>query len=433
VGEACRIYNLFPRLAGPLDAWPAHAERAARLGFNWVFINPVQQPGFSGSLYSLRDHYRINRDFLPPGHDGDGRAELTATLGALRGLGLHVMIDLVVNHTAIDSPLLQQHPAWYRWTEENGQREVLRPFAVDPDDPNLRTVWGDLAEIDNVTSPERDALWDYWDAWVADLQALGFEGFRCDAAYKVPAALWRRLTRNAQARRPGTLFCAETLGCRPHEVQALHGAGFDLLFNSSKYWNFDSSWALEQHERYQTVAPSISFPESHDTERLAAWCDGRERVMCQRYAFAAAFSQGVMAPIGFEFGFRRPLHVVESRPEDWESPSMDLSDFLRRVNGLKQRYRVLGVEGRLEALGPLDRATLLLKKRDPATGQAMLLLINKDWHQSQEISLPNPSLLGSDAPLQLHRILDGGLEPWPGHGKVWLRPAEIVYALPQPE
>ena len=66
------------------------------------------------------------------------------------------------------------------------------------------------------------------------------------------------------------------------------------------------------------VAPSISFPESHDTARLAAETGGDEAVQRQRYAFAAAFSAGVMMPIGYEFGFRRQVNVVETMPSDWE-------------------------------------------------------------------------------------------------------------------
>jgi starch synthase (maltosyl-transferring) len=37
-----RIYNLFPRLAGPVSQWEPHLARAADLGFNAVFINPCK-------------------------------------------------------------------------------------------------------------------------------------------------------------------------------------------------------------------------------------------------------------------------------------------------------------------------------------------------------------------------------------------------------
>jgi starch synthase (maltosyl-transferring) len=61
-----RIYNLFPLLAGPVSDWKPHLERAARMGFDWVFVNPIQQPGRSGSLYSIADYFRINKALLKP-------------------------------------------------------------------------------------------------------------------------------------------------------------------------------------------------------------------------------------------------------------------------------------------------------------------------------------------------------------------------------
>ncbi|HLA39613.1 MAG TPA: hypothetical protein VJ417_06440, partial [Candidatus Glassbacteria bacterium] len=65
------IYNLFPLLAGPFSKWRKHYERAARMGFNWVFVNPVSQPGFSGSLYSVKDYYSFNSLLLDERTDRD--------------------------------------------------------------------------------------------------------------------------------------------------------------------------------------------------------------------------------------------------------------------------------------------------------------------------------------------------------------------------
>ncbi len=48
--EKMIIYNLFPLLAGTFKDWEKHLLRASRMGFNWVFVNPIQQVGTSGSL-----------------------------------------------------------------------------------------------------------------------------------------------------------------------------------------------------------------------------------------------------------------------------------------------------------------------------------------------------------------------------------------------
>ena len=60
------IYNLFPLLAGPFDQWEPHLKRAAAMGFDWVFVNPIQKLGRSGSLYSIADYFAINKALLRP-------------------------------------------------------------------------------------------------------------------------------------------------------------------------------------------------------------------------------------------------------------------------------------------------------------------------------------------------------------------------------
>ena len=353
------IYNLFPRLVGSMDRWPEHTARARRMGFNWVYINPIQYPGFSGSLYAVKDFYRLNPLFVPEGA-ADPEAFLADTLATIHDQGLRVMMDLVINHTAKDSDLAKQHPDWF-CRDDDG--ELVSPSAIDPADARNVTVWGDLAEVDNADSEDRDALWAYWTDMALHNLDLGFDGFRCDAAYKVPAPLWRHLIGAARRHKPAVLFAAETLGCRLEEVRELDGVGFDYLFNSAKYWNFDAPWLLQQHKEFGALAPSIAFAESHDTPRLWAETDGLEQVHKQRYAFTALFSAGLLMPIGFEYGFRRAVDVVQTTPDDWETPNVDLSEFVGRVNGLKGADPVLGQEGRWEVATSLDAPTVVLCKR----------------------------------------------------------------------
>src|SRR5262249_14145125 len=203
------------------------------------------------------------------------------------------------------------HPGWFR---RDARGEVLSPRVADPDEPTRVTVWGDLAEIDHETREDREGLWAFWGTLIERALDLGFTGFRCDAAYKVPGELWARLIGGAKAREPRTLFLAETLGCKVEETAALASAGFDYFYNSSKWWDFVAPWALEQHEQFRKVAPSVAFPDSHDTARLAAESGAGEAVPRQRYAFAACFSAGLQMTVGYEFGFRRPLDVVRTRP-----------------------------------------------------------------------------------------------------------------------
>jgi starch synthase (maltosyl-transferring) len=182
------------------------------------------------------------------------------------------------------------------------------------------------------------------------------------------------------------MFIAENLGGMMEQVEGLRSAGFDYLFNSSKWWDFRQGWLLEQYERFRSIAPSISFPETHDTERLAADLAERgittprdvERRYRQAYVFAAVFSTGVMIPMGFEFGFKKRLHVVSTRATDWETPAFDLTRFIGDVNKLKASVPVLNEEGPQRAIHLGDGRILCLLRRAMRGSTWSVVIVNTD-------------------------------------------------------
>jgi starch synthase (maltosyl-transferring) len=296
-----RIYNLFPPLIGSIEKWTSHLDRIAGMGFDWLFLNPFHQPGFSGSLYAVKDYFQLNPLFRGNSRKVDDALLAEFTAAAARH-GLAVMMDLVINHTSKDSVLVHEHPEWFVH-EPDGS--LHSPRAVDPDNPDKVTVWGDLAAID-YGEPARAEITGYWRSLVRHYIGLGFRGFRADAAYQVPPPVWRDVIAAAREEPEDVIFAAETLGCRLEQVTALHEAGFDYLFNSAKWWDFKAPWLLEQYETLRHIAPTIAFPESHDTERLARELAARgvtavpevEAIYRQRYVFAATFSTGLMMPAG---------------------------------------------------------------------------------------------------------------------------------------
>jgi len=385
--EGLRIYNLFPTLAGPIAGWTAQLPRIAVMGFNAVYINPFHYPGFSGSLYAVKDYYRLNPRFRGKARGKDD-ALLRGFTDKARGHGLRVIMDLVVNHTAKDSELTASRPQWFA---RNGDGEIQSPFAVDPDNPERRTVWGDLAEID-YRPPQRDEIVAYFEALVRHYVGLGFGGFRCDAAYKVPAEVWRRLIGAAKAVDPEIVFLAENLGATVAQVDALAEAGFDYLFNSMKWWDFESPWLLEQYERFRHIAPTIAFPESHDTERLitellaAGFPESEiEARYKQAYAFAAAFSTGVMMPMGFEFGWARRISVVPQDEETAEPPRFDLSAFIAGINRLKQAVPALNEEGPQRLLSRPNDPLIALLRQSESGAERAFTLVNTQEREPREV------------------------------------------------
>lgn len=419
------IYNLFPRLAGQAVHWLSHARRALELGCNWLFINPIAQPGGSRSLYATQDYYRVNRDFVSDAMDAKGRELrcLTPVFRDMSALGVWPLADLVINHTSVDCPLIQEHPSWFRWDDHG---KIRHPYAVDPDDPFKKTVWGDLAEVDNRSSPNRDALWHYWERLIEAYLGIGVKGFRCDAAYQVPVELWKSLIAHAKSLIPDVLFWAENLGCTVEQTRALRDAGFDLFCNSSKWWNFRDAWCLDQHREFQDL-PSVSFAETHDTARLSSETGGNEAIQRQRYAFAAIFSAGLMLPIGFEFGFQKKLDVVTTSSADWEEPVFDIRAFIRNVHEAKLRYPLLQGEGAIRRIETSTPEILILSRQSHcAPHEQWWIVVNTVVDHARRVAFKSSFL--TNARLEFLRLTSIDREPYfqPCPHEMMMGPAEVL-------
>jgi starch synthase (maltosyl-transferring) len=422
MSTATLIYNLFPPLFGSLPRWEEHLDRIADMGFTWIYLNPINTPGISGSLYAVKDYFAINPLFNP-GSGEDPEKALAHFLAAAQRRKLKVMLDLVINHTAIDSPLTVQHPEWFA-RDEDGR--IKNPSAIDPADATHITVWGDLAELEYWPPPDPEGLLHFWDQVISYYLRLGFAGFRCDAAYKIPGDLWARLIGEARNLVPEVQFFAETLGCRLKELAQLSSSGFDFIYNSSKWWDFQEDWCLEQYNRFRSLAPSISFPETHDTERLAKESGGNIEVARQRYLFAAFFSTGLLMPAGYEYGFKKRLNVVKTRPQYWESPGYDLGTYITQVNRMKAGCPVLLEEGPIARLDFPETGkapvVFLIKTRDSRKGRVLAVINTTD--QEQQVELPDlTEMLGEPAsdwqdltpdmiPLRLSPSLNFSLAPF---------------------
>ena len=414
-----KIYNLFPLLAGPFDAWEPHLRRAASMGFDWVFVNPIQKLGRSGSLYSIADYFDINPALLNPRSKLSADEQVRAMAATAEKLGLSLMIDLVINHCAEDSPLVAAHPDWF--AQEHGR--VAHPYCIEAN--GTKVVWRDLAQFDHDGALRRagtpDGLLAYFVKIVEHLIGLGFRGFRCDAAYQLPAEIWHRLIDAIRARHPGTVFVAETLGCTPDQTRETAGAGFDAIFNSAKWWDFHGNWLLEQYEATRHIAPSIGFPESHDTRRMFEEFEGNVDAMRQRYLFTAMFASGVMIPMGFEFGFRKRLDVVTTVPADWETPNTDLTGFIAQVNAIKDQAPTFAHEGRIDRLDYPDPSILVLRKHDINGPAKALLVLNKDPWQPRRFWIDDLRHLVDGEPLR-DLSPDWPMDQLPAPFEFWLGP-----------
>ncbi|XP_058515908.1 uncharacterized protein LOC131479414, partial [Ochotona princeps] len=182
--ESISVQTVLSRCLGPFSRWPRMFRNTSKLGYNVVHFTPLQALGESGSCYSIADQLHISEYFLDetsePGvagvheeeddDDGDdegsiriaqqaatmlrrmtssdivGFEELRSIVKYLeQDLGLLSVTDLVLNHTANNSPWLFEHPESGYTLENSPWLRGAYELDCKIQDFNRRLVRGEFA------------------------------------------------------------------------------------------------------------------------------------------------------------------------------------------------------------------------------------------------------------------------------------------------
>lgn len=171
------IYEVFVRNHGRSSSFAdvtADLPRIRDMGVDVVWFMPIHpigelnKKGNLGCPYSVRNYRQVNPEY-------GTKEEFRLLCQYAHALGLRVMIDVVFNHTAHDSFLVEQHPEWYRQDQQGA------PVTTVPQ-------WSDVIDL----SYGHPALWDYLIETLRQWLELGVDGFRCDVASIVPLDFWKR-------------------------------------------------------------------------------------------------------------------------------------------------------------------------------------------------------------------------------------------------
>ena len=375
-----KIYNLYPSALGNISDWIEHIKEIKDMGFDTIYINPIFETGYSKSIYAPKNFYNIDEVFLDPFSEFTGEEQLKLFTDAVHENGLKIIIEIILTHTAIDSELLMSHPSWYKYDGEG-----LKKYF--PDGVDSQIEWGDMIEIDNENSIDRENLWQYWGNMIENYIGLGFDGFKCDAVNRVPYDLWKRLIDYAKGMDENLVFIGDNLGANIIEMLELTKAGFDYLFTSLKWWDFESTWFLEQHYKFKNYVKLISFPENHDTERVAKRYNGNEAALKMWYTISAFMNTGVMIPIGFEYGCRERLDVMSDFEYDIKESNLNIKSHIKWINGVKDSLTILKEESDIFIINVENSNAFVIKKLSKDRKEELLLVVNRNIESSETIEI----------------------------------------------
>src|SRR5439155_1783036 len=106
----------------------------------------------------------------------------------------------------------------------------------------------------------------------------------------------------------------------------------------------------------------------------------------QSYAFAAAFSAGVMMPMGFEYGWARRIWVVPRDEEPAEPARFDLGPFIAGVNQMKKAVPALNEDGPQRLLSRKDDPLVVLLRQSDSGVERAFTLVNTQERDSREVA-----------------------------------------------
>ncbi|PLZ00999.1 DUF3416 domain-containing protein [Burkholderia sp. WAC0059] len=393
---APRIYFVHSALVGPLDAWPACFAHAAALGFDHVLIGALFEPGPNGDGRLVADSARLH-PALAAAQPAD--AALRTLCAAAREHGLTLLADLALDRVAAGGALHTANPGSFLPFEPGDAR-------LDPRDghPEANAVWADFAR-DAATNGT--PLLASWTRRLVELGDAGLGGFRFDSPHRTPPGFWRALGATVRARHPQMRWLAATPGLARDEIARLEGAGFDATFSSLRWWDFASSWLVEEHDVLRRVGSPVAFPEAPYGTRLVRDFDGAADPHTVRAGYrrlmraAAALGTGWLVPMGFEYGIGEAVSPASGSAAAYADAKarapFDLSADIAACNALQRETWIASANGAWRMLSSPDAPVAALLRGDSAdpreAGEAVLVLAN-------------PSL---DAPVRVEmaRLLDG--------------------------
>lgn len=108
--DSIQCQTVIAKLLGPFPEWEGRLKVSYETGYNMIHFTPIQELGQSNSAYSIRNQLCLNPSFNTKdkkyGYD-DVEKLVNEMVVNWKTLSL---TDLVLNHTANDSPWLQEHP-----------------------------------------------------------------------------------------------------------------------------------------------------------------------------------------------------------------------------------------------------------------------------------------------------------------------------------
>lgn len=352
------------------------------LGVNIIWIMPIYPIGIKnrkgplGSYYSVRNYFGINPEF-------GNKVDFRALVDSIHSHGMKVILDWVANHTAWDNPLTKEHPNWYKH-DKNGN---FVPPVKD---------WTDVIALDYTKPGLRKYMISAMDYWVKNFD---IDGYRCDAAGKVPINFWEQARKSLDAIKP-VFMLAEAEGPKFHEA-------FDMTYGWDTYHLFNDiakgkatadqlTTMLKKEKRtYPRDSYRMRFTSNHDENSWSGTVFERLDGGAATFAVLTCTMDGMpLVYDGQEAGMNKRLKFFSRDPIDWKpSPFRELYTKLFTLKHENPALRNGDQGGPMEILSNTKPKTVFAFTRQKS-GHKVLVILNLG-DKNEDVTITGASMSGT--------------------------------------
>ncbi|WMD22213.1 alpha-1,4-glucan--maltose-1-phosphate maltosyltransferase [Achromobacter seleniivolatilans] len=257
---------------GGLASLNARVQRIQTWGFDTVLIPaPWLRPEDALSLAPLDADLSASGATVQPITE-----RLARTAKAVSAQGLDLFVRVTLDRVAVGAPETTAAPGWHRAHADDPAR-----------DPRLPAGEGRILHL--LDSPPA-AFVQAWSERLTRWTACGVSGFLFEAPDCLSADAWQALLAPMRKQAPALRFLAWTPGLSPSQLDGLRPAGFDGVFSSLPWWDYQAAWLADEAWRLRRVAPVMASTSPLDGVEIGRPLPDR------RTGWAAAVSaQGWMA------------------------------------------------------------------------------------------------------------------------------------------
>ncbi|APT92752.1 alpha-1,4-glucan:maltose-1-phosphate maltosyltransferase [Corynebacterium phocae] len=400
-------YELFPRSTGGVDkdGQPVHGTfattkkalgRVAAMGFDTVYFPPIHpigeihrkgrnnsvvaEPGDVGSPWAIADHNTTHPEL-------GTMEEFKDLVTYADSLGLEVALDLALQ-AAPDHPWAESNPEFFTVLDDGTIAYAENPPKKYQDIYPLN--------FDNAQREIYRAVYKMVMRWVG----AGVRTFRVDNPHTKPTAFWAWLIHKVHSTNPEVIFLAEAF-TRVPRLLGLAKAGFSQSYT---YFTWQTTKAdltkfAQLHLDQADICRPHLFVNTPDILHESLQTGGRA-MFAIRATLAATLSPLWGVYSGFELYEHRAdkpgseeyldSEKYELRHRDFQAAvnsGDSLEPYITRLNRIRQDNPALQQLRTLRFHHVDNEQVMAYSKTDPATGNAVLVVINLDPRNTQEATV----------------------------------------------